>query len=104
MKKKVGNRCSHVNVVRLCKIAGLGRKFADLIQYFTQLVASYAVGFYLSWKLTVVLIASFPVIAGAGAFMINAVTAAQVTYPTHPVVRAVVIISHHLRVSIILAP
>ena len=26
---------------------GLGRKFADLIQYFTQLVASYAVGFYL---------------------------------------------------------
>lgn len=56
---------------------GLGRKFADLLQYFTQLVASYAVGFYLSWKLTVVLIASFPVIAGAGAFMINAVTAAQ---------------------------
>ena len=64
--------------------AGLGRKFADLIQYFTQLVASYAVGFYLSWKLTVVLIASFPVIAGAGAFMINAVTAAQVSYPTPP--------------------
>ena len=56
---------------------GLGRKAADLIQYFTQLVASYAVGFYLSWKLTVVLIASFPIIAGAGAFMINAVTAAQ---------------------------
>ena len=56
---------------------GLGRKFADLLQYFTQLLASYAVGFYLSWKLTVVLIASFPVIAGAGAFMINAVTAAQ---------------------------
>ena len=56
---------------------GLGRKAADLIQYFTPLVASYAVGFYLSWKLTVVLIASFPIIAGAGAFMINAVTAAQ---------------------------
>jgi len=66
--------------------AGLGRKFADLIQYFTQLVASYAVGFYLSWKLTVVLIASFPVIAGAGAFMINAVTAAQVTPPNTTIV------------------
>lgn len=45
---------------------GMGRKVGDLIQYLTQIVASYAVAFYLCWQLTVVLIAAFPLIAGAG--------------------------------------
>ena len=41
------------------------------------MIASFVVGLYLCWKLTVVLLAAFPLIAGAGAFMINAITAAQ---------------------------
>jgi len=56
---------------------GTGRKVGDSIQYLAQIIGSYVVAFYLSWELTVVLIASFPLIAGAGAFMIGAVTEAQ---------------------------
>lgn len=56
---------------------GTGRKVGDSIQYFAQIVGSYVVAFYLNWELTVVLIASFPLIAGAGAFMIGAITEAQ---------------------------
>ena len=55
-------------VAELCgKIQdGTGRKIGDLIQYTTQLVASYVVAFYLCWQLTIVLIAAFPLIAGSG--------------------------------------
>jgi ATP-binding cassette subfamily B (MDR/TAP) protein 1 len=55
-------------VAELCgKIQdGLGRKVGDSIQYIAQIVGSFAVAFYLSWRLTVVLIAAFPLIAGAG--------------------------------------
>lgn len=56
---------------------GVCRKMGDLIQYVTQFIAAFIVAFYLNWKLTVVLIASIPVIGAAGAFMITAVTAAQ---------------------------
>lgn len=55
-------------VAELCgKIQdGTGRKVGDSIQYITQIIGSFAVAFYLSWRLTVVLIAAFPLIAGAG--------------------------------------
>lgn len=56
---------------------GMGRKIGDLVQYLAQVVASLAVAFYLNWKITCVLLAAIPVIGCAGAFMINAVTAAQ---------------------------
>ena len=56
---------------------GLGRKTADLFQYIVQFIASFIVGLYLCWKLTLVLLTAFPLIAGAGAFVINAITAAQ---------------------------
>ena len=56
---------------------GIGRKAGDLIQYFAQFVAAFVVGLYLSPKLTGVLLASFPLIGGAGFFMITAITAAQ---------------------------
>lgn len=55
---------------------GLGRKVGELFQYASQIVSSFVIGFYLSWELTVILIASFPIIGAAGAFMINAVTEA----------------------------
>jgi ATP-binding cassette subfamily B (MDR/TAP) protein 1 len=45
---------------------GMGRKVGDSIQYLSQIVGCFVVGFYLSWKLAVVLIAGFPLIAGAG--------------------------------------
>jgi ATP-binding cassette subfamily B (MDR/TAP) protein 1 len=56
---------------------GITRKAGDLIQFAAQFIGSFGVGFYLNWKLTCVLLASFPLIAGAGLFMINAITAAQ---------------------------
>ena len=56
---------------------GISRKVSDLFQYGSQFIGSFIVGFYLNWRLTVVLLAAFPLIAGAGSFMINAITAAQ---------------------------
>ena len=56
---------------------GLGRKMGDLFQFSTQILAAFAVGVYLSWELTLVLLAAIPLIGGAGYFMITAITAAQ---------------------------
>lgn len=56
---------------------GLGRKVGDLMQYIAQFIAAFFVGLYLCWRLTVVLLASFPLIGGAGYFMITAITAAS---------------------------
>jgi len=56
---------------------GMTRKVGDLIQYFGQFCAAFVVGLYLCWQLTVVLLAAFPLIGGAGFFMITAITAAQ---------------------------
>jgi hypothetical protein len=44
----------------------MGRKVGDLVQYLAQIIGSFVVAFYLSWKLTVVLIASIPAIGLAG--------------------------------------
>jgi ATP-binding cassette subfamily B (MDR/TAP) protein 1 len=54
---------------------GLGRKVGDLIQYSTQVVASLVIGFYLCWKLTLVLLCTFPVLAVTGK-----ATAAKATF------------------------
>lgn len=70
---------SKIFVVNQLYPDGLGRKVGDLCQYFAQVVGSFLVGFYLCWKLTLVLLAAFPCIAGAGAFMIVAITSAQVS-------------------------
>jgi ATP-binding cassette, subfamily B (MDR/TAP), member 1 len=45
---------------------GIGRKVGDLIQNATQFVGGIVAALYQSWKLTVVLFASMPVIAFAG--------------------------------------
>ena len=45
---------------------GTGRKIGDMIQNGTQFIFSYAAAFYLSWKLTLVLVAAFPLIGGSG--------------------------------------
>jgi ATP-binding cassette, subfamily B (MDR/TAP), member 1 len=55
---------------------GTTRKVGDMFQYVGQFLASFVVGFYLCWELTLVLLAAFPLIGGAGAFMINAITSA----------------------------
>jgi ATP-binding cassette subfamily B (MDR/TAP) protein 1 len=55
---------------------GLTRKASDLFQFGSQFVGSFAVAIYLCWELTVVLLAAFPLIGFAGAFMIDAVTSA----------------------------
>ena len=55
---------------------GLGRKASELFQFGAQSMGSFFVSFYLCWELTVVLLAAIPLIAGAGAFMIDAITSA----------------------------
>lgn len=55
---------------------GIGRKVGDLLQYISQFIGAFIVGFYLCAKLTAVLLASLPLIGGAGYFMITAITAA----------------------------
>lgn len=49
---------------------GLGRHLGALLQNLFTFLTSFVVAFYLSWNLTVVLLASLPFIAGAGAFMV----------------------------------
>lgn len=45
---------------------GLGRKMGDMCQYLAQVVAALGVAFYLSWKLTLVLLCAVPFIGAAG--------------------------------------
>lgn len=56
---------------------GIGRKVGDFCQYFAQVVGSFAAAFYLSWKLTLVLMAGVPLIGLAGSFMITSIAAAK---------------------------
>jgi ABC-type multidrug transport system fused ATPase/permease subunit len=56
---------------------GLTRKLSDLVQYVLQFMVAFATALYLCWQLAVVLLASFPLIAISGYFMIQAVSAAQ---------------------------
>jgi ABC-type multidrug transport system fused ATPase/permease subunit len=53
---------------------GIGRKVGDMSQYAAQIIASFGVSFYLTWQLTLVLMCAIPLIAGAGTFMIMAIT------------------------------
>ena len=55
---------------------GLTRKAGELFQFGAQSIGSFFVSFYFCWELTVVLLAAIPCIAGAGAFMISAITSA----------------------------
>ena len=52
---------------------GVGRKLGDCIQYVVQIIGAFAVAFYLSWELSLVLLVSFPLVGAAGFFMISAI-------------------------------
>eukprot|EP01040_Poterioochromonas_malhamensis_P002792 gene2792-2974_t len=56
---------------------GLGRKMGDMCQYLAQVIAALGVAFYLSWKLTLVLLCAVPFIGAAGFFLITATTEAM---------------------------
>ena len=56
---------------------GTTQKVGQLFQYTSQFFVSIIAALYLKWNLALVLIATFPLIAGAGAFMITAVASAQ---------------------------
>ncbi len=45
---------------------GSGRKIGDSLQYVTQIIGSYTLAFYLNWRLTLVMLACFPLLAGSG--------------------------------------
>ena len=48
----------------------MGRKVGDLIQYIAQVIGCFVVGFYLCWRLTVVLLAAIPLVAVSGIIII----------------------------------
>lgn len=43
---------------------GITRRAGDLIQFIAQFIFAFIAAFYLSWRLTIVLLASFPMIGG----------------------------------------
>jgi ATP-binding cassette subfamily B (MDR/TAP) protein 1 len=45
---------------------GLGRQTGDMLQYIVQALSAYIIAFYLSWRLTLVLICILPFIAFSG--------------------------------------
>lgn len=45
---------------------GIGRKVGDSIQYTFQVFGSIGLGFYLDWRVTLVMLAVFPLVAGTG--------------------------------------
>ena len=55
---------------------GITRRTGDFIEYLSQFLVSYIVAIYLFWELALVVIATFPLIATAGTFMIKAVSSA----------------------------
>eukprot|EP01041_Mallomonas_annulata_P006725 gene6725-13622_t len=65
---KLANQCGTIQ-------DGLGRKVGELVQCLAQIIASFVIGFYLSWKLTLVLLAALPLIGISGYLMISATTA-----------------------------
>lgn len=58
---------------------GITRRASEVFQYSAQFLGSYAVGLWLCWRLALVLVTALPLIGGAGAFMVLAVTSAQNT-------------------------
>eukprot|EP01033_Poteriospumella_lacustris_P015763 gene15763-11285_t len=56
---------------------GMGRKFGDFIFNIVQFFASIIISFYLSWKLSLVLLVSIPAVMAAGYYLVMTVTAAQ---------------------------
>jgi ATP-binding cassette subfamily B (MDR/TAP) protein 1 len=56
---------------------GLTRKVSEMVQSTCEFILSFVVVLYLCWQLTVVLLASFPLIGFSAYFMIQAVAAAQ---------------------------
>ncbi len=50
---------------------GIGRKLGDLIYNTVQFIAVICISFYLSWKLSLVLLVSIPFIFGAGTLFLH---------------------------------
>lgn len=48
---------------------GLGKRIGDAIQFLAQFVGLYVVGFFFCWKLSLVIMAGFPVILGSVTFL-----------------------------------
>lgn len=55
---------------------GMGRKVSDAIQNAVQITSGVAVGFYFSWRLTLVLLAGVPFLGMAGAYLSHVTTVA----------------------------
>ena len=57
---------------------GIGQRSGDIVQYASQFTGAFVVGFYLSWRLVLVLCCCIPCIAFCGYLMINAYNEAKV--------------------------
>ncbi|XP_071944971.1 ATP-dependent translocase ABCB1-like [Antedon mediterranea] len=53
---------------------GIGDKFALVIQFLSQLISGFAIGFWKSWELTLVMMSFTPLLAICGAFMAITIT------------------------------
>lgn len=53
---------------------GLGEKIATMVQFLTMFLAGYVIGFTHSWKLTMVMMATFPLMAGSAVWLSSAVS------------------------------
>lgn len=56
---------------------GMGRKIGDLIFNLVQFISSVVVSFYLSWKLSLVLLVSIPFLCLSGYYLVTVVSEAQ---------------------------
>ena len=57
---------------------GMGPKIGEVIQFLSQFIGAYIVGFMLSWRLTLVLLSVFPLILCCGES-----TASQIHYHSY---------------------
>ncbi|CAM9794283.1 unnamed protein product, partial [Heterosigma akashiwo] len=69
---------SRVNMTTFEIQDGIARKLGDLLSFFVQFLACFAVAFYTNWKISLVLVAaSFPAMGAAGTWMAAATAAAD---------------------------
>mmetsp|Transcript_40391 Transcript_40391/g.52018 ORF Transcript_40391/g.52018 Transcript_40391/m.52018 type:complete len:1231 (+) Transcript_40391:347-4039(+) len=62
---------------------GIGRQVGDGLQFFTQCVGGCIVGFFFSWKISLVIMAGFPVIVAAAAYLQDVIKQKSVSDDKH---------------------
>lgn len=72
--KDVSSQATVVAAQSLKYKRGTGRKFGEGIQYLFTVLGGFAVGFYLSWRVSLIVLAAVPLMAGTAAFVMTVTT------------------------------